>query len=130
MAFSRVSMRKIREILRLHLQAGLKYRQIARSCSTTHATVGKYVEAAKQAGLDWPLPEELADDETLIARLFPDSVSATEPSRPDEASFGSGSNKHGAIQCCAMKAGMDYAESLRLADKLCESQVVLRLVGG
>ena len=97
MAFSRVSMRKIREILRLHLQAGLKYRQIARSCSTTHATVGKYVEAAKQAGLDWPLPEELADDETLIARLFPASVSTTEPSRPDEASFGSGSNKHNPV---------------------------------
>ncbi len=82
MAFSRVSMRKIREILRLHLQAGLKHRQIARSCSTTHATVGKYVEAAKQAGLRWPLPEELADDETLFARLFPDSIAAAEPSRP------------------------------------------------
>ena len=58
MAFSRVSMRKIREILRLHLQAGLKYRQIARSCSTTHPTVGKYVEVAKQPGLGWLLPEE------------------------------------------------------------------------
>ena len=50
MAFSRVSMRKIREILRLHLQAGLKYRQIARSCSTTHATVGKYSRSPNSPG--------------------------------------------------------------------------------
>lgn len=82
MAFPRASMRKIREILRLHFEAGLKHRQIARSCSTTHATVGKYVEAAKQAGLSWPLPDDLADDEALYARLFPDSTCPAEPSRP------------------------------------------------
>ena len=82
MASSRVSMRKIREILRLYFEAGLKHRQIARSCSTTHATVGKYVEAARQAGLTWPLPEALADDEVLMARLFPASTGPPVPARP------------------------------------------------
>ncbi len=122
-------MRKIREILRLHLQAGLKYRQIARSCSTTHATVGKYSRSPNRPGWagrclrSWQTTRRLSPG-------CPRLGFCTEPSRPDEASFGSGSNKHGAIQCCAMKAGMDYPKSLRLADKLCESQVVLRLVGG
>ena len=50
MTFTRVSMRKIREIFRLYLQAGLKYRQIARSCSTTHATVGKYSRSPNRPG--------------------------------------------------------------------------------
>ena len=130
MAFSRVSMRKIREILRLHLQAGLKYRQIAVAAAPPTPPSASMSRPPNRPGWAGRCRRRLADDETLIARLFPASVSATEPSRPDEASFGSGSNKHGAIQCCAMKAGMDYAESLRLADKLCESQVVLRLVGG
>ena len=46
MSFPRVSMRKLREILRLHFETDLKHRQIARSGSTSHVTVGKYVDAA------------------------------------------------------------------------------------
>ncbi len=74
-------MRKLREILRLHFEAGLKHRQIARSCSTSHVTVGKYVDAATRAALSWPLSEDLSDDEALYTRLFPTSAAAAEPPR-------------------------------------------------
>lgn len=61
MPAERISMRNIREILRLHFGLGLKKRQIARSCRLSHSTVSKYLRRAKDAGLSWPLPEDLDD---------------------------------------------------------------------
>jgi hypothetical protein len=49
----RTSMRKTREILRLHF-LGLKQRQIARSCSIAQSTVNACLQAAKAAGVTWP----------------------------------------------------------------------------
>src|SRR2546428_2889023 len=65
----RLSMRKIREVLRLKLDLGLKDREIARSCSIPHSTVANYLDRAKDAGLGWPLPPELGD-EALERMLF------------------------------------------------------------
>ena len=71
MPAERLSMRKIKEVLRLKFELGLPNRQIARSCSINHSTVADYLYRAKAAGLDhWPLPPEL-DDSGLAARLFP-----------------------------------------------------------
>lgn len=39
----RVSMRKVKEILRLRWAAGLGVRQIARSCNLSHSTVSDYL---------------------------------------------------------------------------------------
>ena len=64
----RVTMHKIREILRL-LDEGLSQRQIATSLAVPRATVGDYVAKAKLAELSWPLPEDL-DDDDLHAKLF------------------------------------------------------------
>jgi len=55
----RLSMRKIKEVLRLKLEQGLTNRAIARSCSIGRATVGEYLRQATAAGLSWPLPEGL-----------------------------------------------------------------------
>lgn len=74
-------MRKIKEILRLHHEAGLSERQIARSLRISHNSVGRYVAAAQAAGLSWPLPEEW-DEDDLRRRLFPDGVVEREPSKP------------------------------------------------
>jgi transposase len=63
-------MRKIKEVLRLKWGHNLTNRQIARSCSISHSTVREYLARAKQAGLCWPLPEEL-DDAALENLLFP-----------------------------------------------------------
>jgi transposase len=65
----RVSMRKIREVLRLKLGLGLSERQVAQSCAMSRSTVADYVQRAKEAGLSWPL-SEVWDDEALENKLF------------------------------------------------------------
>ena len=65
-----LSMRKIEEILRLKYEAGLSNRAIAQSCQVSASTVSAYLARVRQAGLNWPLPEEL-NPEQLAARLFP-----------------------------------------------------------
>ena len=56
-----LSMRKVREILRLRLGMGLSARQVASSCKISPSTVSEYEKRAKAAGLLWPLPEDLDD---------------------------------------------------------------------
>ena len=63
-------MRRIREVLRLKWGCGLGDRAVAASCSMLRSTVSKYVRRAKEAGLSWPLPEDLTDEE-LERRLVP-----------------------------------------------------------
>jgi len=70
MAKPRLSMRKIKEVLRLKHYCGLSKRQIAQSCQIGRSTVADYLWRAKQAGVGWPLPEDLTDQE-LEQRLFP-----------------------------------------------------------
>ena len=65
----RLSMRKIKEVLRLRFEVGLSGRQIAHSCGLGRTTVREYLQRAKRAGLCWPLPEALTDGE-LEALLF------------------------------------------------------------
>ena len=64
-----LSMRKVREVLRLHYAAGLSTRAIAQSLKVSPATVGKYIRRAEVQGLSWPLPEPL-DDAALERRLL------------------------------------------------------------
>ena len=59
MANRRLPMRKIKEILRLHFQARLSARQIARSCSVSRATVGDYLSRTR-ARADGTLHKRLA----------------------------------------------------------------------
>ena len=58
MAQRRLSMRKIKEILRLKYEAKLTNRQIAQSCKLARSTIATYLERAEKAGLRWPLPDE------------------------------------------------------------------------
>lgn len=69
MAKGRLSMRKIREILRLKHDNGLTDRQIAKSCSVSRSTVASYLTRAESAGLAWPIPEDL-DDRDIYCLLF------------------------------------------------------------
>ena len=63
----RLPVRKLREALRLK-DEGFSNRAIARVCKVSNSTVGEYLERARQAGLSWPLPEDLSE-ETLYQRL-------------------------------------------------------------
>ena len=69
MAAERLSMRKIKEVLRL-AAAGRSNRTIARGLGIAHSTVREYRGRAQAAGLGWPLEPELSDSE-LERRLFP-----------------------------------------------------------
>ena len=72
----RLSMRKIRDVLRLKYGLGRSHREIAAILRISHSTVGSYVRRAREAGVSWPLPDEL-DDARLEAALYP----PTPPSR-------------------------------------------------
>jgi transposase len=72
MAKKRLSMRKVREVLRLK-HSGLSIRAIARACSIGRETVREYLCRASEAGLSWPFHDELSDEE-LGQRLFPSVI--------------------------------------------------------
>ena len=69
MPTKRVTMRRIKEALRLHLQAGLSYDEIGRALKISKSSASKYVSLARAAGVDCELAQTLSDDE-LEARLF------------------------------------------------------------
>src|SRR5688572_1694431 len=68
MAAERLSMRKIKEVLRLDA-AGQSHRAIARSVMVARSTVKEYLQRAATAGLSWPVPNDLSDT-ALEALLF------------------------------------------------------------
>ena len=61
-------MRKLKDMLRLRA-AGLTVRQISISLRFSVGVVSKYLQLAEQAGLIWPLPDDL-DDSGLEAATW------------------------------------------------------------
>jgi len=58
-----LSMRKVREILRLGLNCQMGCREIARSCSISHSTVSEYLSRVKGDGLTYGEIEKMSDGE-------------------------------------------------------------------
>lgn len=81
MPTERLSMRRIRDLLRLKYAQGLSSRAIASSLSISKGAVGAYLSRVRAAGLSWPLPPEL-DDDALELLLFPGQVCSRVPERP------------------------------------------------
>lgn len=69
MPAKRLSMRKIKEVLRLRAQ-GRSDREVARSVKVARTTVRRIRRRAEEAGLSWPLPDDLSES-ALEALLFP-----------------------------------------------------------
>src|SRR5437868_6840372 len=69
MAQSRLPMRKIRDVLRLSA-AGRSKRQIAASLGIGPTAAGACLRRAREAGISWPLPDDLGDA-ALERRLYP-----------------------------------------------------------
>jgi transposase len=82
MPTERLSMRRIRDLLRLKYAQGLSSRAIASSLSISKGAVGAYLSRVRAAGLSWPLPPELDDDDALELLLFPGQVGSRVPERP------------------------------------------------
>ncbi len=68
MPAKRITMRKIREVLRLRLAAGLSFRQISASTKVSTGAIQKLLSKADVLGLSWPLPPTL--DDSQLALLF------------------------------------------------------------
>ncbi len=80
----RMSMKNIKEILRLASDGSLSVRQIAKSCNCSPTTVSAVIERAKTADLtlDWPLINQMSE-EMLENKLYPDENYRTERPLPD-----------------------------------------------
>jgi len=77
----RLSMRKIREVLRLKFELDLSERQISKSTQVSRSTISDYLRRFAVSGLSWPLPTELADAD-IDARLFPPKPALPDALRP------------------------------------------------
>jgi transposase len=62
-------MRKIRDVLRYRHSTGLSLEAIARALNISKGVVSKYLRLATDAGLGWPLPDDL-DDTALEKKLY------------------------------------------------------------
>jgi hypothetical protein len=67
---TRLSMRKIQDVLRLHHASGRSNREIARTVPVSPSTVADYLRRARLAGLTWPLADGLTG-RAVEAALFP-----------------------------------------------------------
>ncbi len=64
----RLTMRKIKEVLRLKYENALSDSKIAQSCCIARSTVSDYINRAKSTGITWPIPEGM--DEAVLERLL------------------------------------------------------------
>lgn len=87
MAAKRLTMRQLREILRLSLECGLPQRAVARAVKAGAGTVSQYLGRAEAAGVGWPIPEELATDEALEAKVFGVKSAAESGRAPVDAAW-------------------------------------------
>lgn len=81
MATKRVSMRKIREVLRLTHELKLSVRQVSEATGVGKTAVGEYIARARVIGITWPIAEELSDAD-LERRLFVPAGFHDGPTRP------------------------------------------------
>ena len=68
MPAKRITMRKLRDILRMRLSGGCSIREINRSTKVSVGSIQKLLTKAQALELTWPLPEDLDDGQ--LARLF------------------------------------------------------------
>ncbi len=72
MAQQRLSMRNIRDVLRLKA-AGMSKRKIAVALGIGATAAGECLRRAREAGVGWPLPDDMTDA-GLEVRLYPAST--------------------------------------------------------
>ncbi|WP_068686450.1 MULTISPECIES: IS21 family transposase [unclassified Variovorax] len=69
----RITMRQLRQTLRLHLESELSLRECSRVLGIAKTTIGDIVRNARAAGVDWAVAQTLSDAE-LEARLYQPAV--------------------------------------------------------
>ncbi len=82
MPTERLSMRRIRDLLRLKHENGLSSRVIAASLGLSKGAVGDYLRRAQAAGIGWPIDAALTDT-GLERLLFPAAPDVMAEDRPE-----------------------------------------------
>jgi len=77
----RLSMRKIKDVLRLKYDCGISEREISRSCQVSRSTVADYIRRAAAAKLTWTEASSLTQTQ-LEERLFPNEHIPSTVKRP------------------------------------------------
>ena len=72
MSAKRITMRQIRELLRLRHEAGLSIRQINASTKVSVGKIQSILKKAEELNIQWPLPNDM-DDRALAQRFYPDA---------------------------------------------------------
>jgi len=80
---SKISMRKISEILRQRYDLKLSYREIARSQHVSTSTVSEYLWRAKLAGINGRLPDGITEQELYNLLYLPVEQTVTKRTQPD-----------------------------------------------
>jgi len=70
MTTKKVSMNKLKKLLRLKYDANLPLRQARLCLSLSVVVISKYIKRAEAAGISWPLPDAMTD-KALAAVLQP-----------------------------------------------------------
>ena len=60
---TRLSMRKLLEVLRLYYDKGLSRNETARACSIARSTAQDYVRRFEKAEIGWPLPQGMVESD-------------------------------------------------------------------
>jgi transposase len=81
MPTEKLTMRKIRDILKLHHEQKFSNREIGRSLDVSPGTIANYLSRAKAAQIPWPLSDEW-DEDRLYQSLFPSASQTSEAQRP------------------------------------------------
>ncbi|MFK4535102.1 hypothetical protein ABIA00_003285 [Bradyrhizobium ottawaense] len=71
MPTQRLSMRRIKEVLQLKHVQGLPERAIARTLGISNGVAHGYLTRARAAGLSWPLPEGMTDEDLELLLFLP-----------------------------------------------------------
>jgi transposase len=82
----RITMNKLKEVIRLRYQADLSHRQIAASLNLSRGVVAKYLKRAEAEKLSWPLPTDMSDT-ALSALLQPARKAPEHPTTPAALNF-------------------------------------------
>lgn len=69
MPTEKLTMRKIRDILKLHHEKKCSNKEIGRSLSVSPGTISSYLSRAKAVQIPWPLSDEW-DEDKLYQSLF------------------------------------------------------------
>lgn len=71
MTRKRLTMKKIKEVVRLKYEVGLSNRARAGACRISNSTIGEYLKRYEASGMGWPIGE--MGEEELSQKLFPEN---------------------------------------------------------